>query len=118
MLRSRGTARAQVPLGAGNNLAWSNNSSKFGVVGRGVRGSQRKEEARLHRTLKAMMRILDFIPGAIGSLWKAFAWEQCDLVYTFKDHCGMQGSDVNEAREEAGRPTRRLDYRSPAGASG
>lgn len=54
-----------------------------------VTRSQRKEEARLHRTLWAMMRILDFIPSVMGSLWKVFAWEQCDLVYIFKNPSAM-----------------------------
>lgn len=32
------------------------------------------------------MRILDFIPSAMGSLWKVFVWEQCDLVCIFENH--------------------------------
>lgn len=66
MLPTRRNSIVQVPLEAGNNMAWSKNS-KAGVT-RVVTRSLRKEEARLHRTLWAMERILDFIPSAMESL--------------------------------------------------
>lgn len=71
----------------GQEVTWpgrKTNNSKFGVAGRVATGSQRKEEARLYTTLKAVMRILDFMPSATGNLWKAFAWESCDLLHIFQ----------------------------------
>lgn len=79
----KGTARSQVPLEAGNNVGWWRNS-KVGVVGRVVTRSQRKEEARLHSTLWAIVRFLDFIPRVIESLWRVLTGEQHDLAYIFK----------------------------------
>lgn len=58
-------------------------NSKVGVT-RVVTRSLRNEEARLHRTLWEMERILDFIPSAMESLWRVLTREQHDLVYTFK----------------------------------
>ena len=33
---------------------------------------------------EALVRILDFIPSAMGSLWRVLTWERCDLVYIFQ----------------------------------
>lgn len=63
-------------------MAWSKNSKVGGT--RVVTRSLGKEEARLHRTLWAMERILDFIPSAMESRWRVLTGEQCYLVYTFQ----------------------------------
>lgn len=79
----RGNSTVKVLLEAGNNVAWWR-KSKVGEVGRVVTRSQRKEKARLHSTLWAIVRILDFIPSVIESLWRVLTGEQHDLAHIFK----------------------------------
>lgn len=110
--QAEGTAQAQVSLEAGNNLAWSNLEEQ--VWDSWDNGNKAVEEGRSQITQDLVGHRKNWIlPGVMGSLWRVFIWEQCDLVYIFRDHSAMQKSDLMR-REEQGDQWGKLYY-SPVG---
>lgn len=49
-----------------------------------------------------MVRILDFIPSAMGSLWRVLTGERCDQFTFSKDHSAMWKSDLVKQEKKQG----------------